>query len=86
MKSKLFIPGLLISIAMLTFSCTNDDYEIPEKKSSQLKIVPNEQLKNLNEKIDAKAQDLVKKNTIPEINLTTVDNGDPDIARPTRKD
>lgn len=40
MKSKLFISGLLISIALLTFSCTNDEYEIPENKSNQLKIVP----------------------------------------------
>lgn len=80
MKSKLFIPGLLISIALLTFSCTNDDYEVPTNNSNQLKTVTKDQLQNLN----AKVGDSINNTTILEVNNLT--EGDPIIPRPPRKD
>ena len=51
MKSKLYIAGL-ISISLLTYSCSNDDgYGVPEVKSNNFKITPQADLKNeLNEK------------------------------------
>lgn len=72
MKSKLFIPGLLISIALLTFSCTNDEYEIPDSKSNQLKIVPSQ----LKQEISGSAID----STI----VVTPDDGEPNNPKPPR--
>jgi hypothetical protein len=50
MKNKLQFSGLL-SLALLTFSCSNDDYEIQvAKKNSNLKDISNSSLKKeLNE-------------------------------------
>jgi hypothetical protein len=84
MKNKLFIPGLLISIALLTFSCTNDDYEISADQNNQSKTVTKESLKNLNEKMNAMIQDSIIKNTIQA--ETPATEGDPIIPRPPRKD
>jgi len=81
MKSRLLIPGILISISFLTFSCTNDDYEIPTNNSSQLKTVAKHQLQDLH----AKAEDSISNTTIPTVNTLT-DDGDPIIPRPPRKD
>ncbi|WP_337966396.1 hypothetical protein [uncultured Flavobacterium sp.] len=83
MKNKLFIPGLLISLALLTFSCTNDDYEISADQNNQIKTLTKDSLKNLNEKMNAKIQDSINKNTIQAENIT---EGDPIIPRPPRKD
>lgn len=77
MKTKLFIPGLLIAIALLTFSCTNDDYETPKTQSSQSK--------NLHEKLDPKTNKMVNGTTNSNTDLLNTE-GDPEITRPTRKD
>lgn len=44
MRNKLQILGLL-SLALLTFSCSNDDYEIQDAKSSNLKVISTDSLK-----------------------------------------
>lgn len=50
MKSKLYIAGL-VSISFLTYSCSNDSYDVPKVKSNNFKITPQANLKNeLNEK------------------------------------
>ncbi|WP_264524518.1 MULTISPECIES: hypothetical protein [unclassified Flavobacterium] len=77
MKTKVLIPGLLISIALLTFSCTADEYETPNMESGQLK--------RINEKLDAKTKKAVNQTSNTEIDLLNTD-GDPEITRPTRKD
>ena len=82
MKSKLFISGLLISISLLTFSCTNDDYEVETNSGNQSKTVTKDQLQKLN--TTAKVGDSNSNDTIPQVyNLT---EGDPIIPRPPRKD
>lgn len=83
MKNRLFIPGLLISIALLTFSCTNDDYEITAGQNSQAKSATKDSLKNLNERMNAKIQDSINKSTIQAEDIT---EGDPIIPKPPRKD
>lgn len=84
MKSRLFISGLLISIALLTFSCTNDDFEASTYRRNQSTTITTEQLKNLNENMNGKVQDSINRSSILEVNNIT--GGDPIIPRPPRKD
>jgi hypothetical protein len=50
MKSKLYIVGLIF-VSLLTYSCSYD-YEVPEIKNDNFKIIPQARLKNeLKEKI-----------------------------------
>ncbi|MCP2028477.1 hypothetical protein L1276_003647 [Flavobacterium sp. HSC-32F16] len=87
MKNKLFISAVLIFVSCLTFSCTNDDYEIPQDKSRELKIAPKYSLNNLNEKTNIQqVQDSVVPNIIQEVNVTSIIDGDPSNPRPPRKD
>lgn len=74
MKSKLFIPGLLISVALLTFSCTTDDYEIPSTQSVNSKTITKDQLKK---EINSTVIDSTIINT-PE------DDGEPNNPKPPR--
>ena len=83
MKNTLFISGLLLSIALLTFSCTNDDYEIPTDNNRELKTITNNSLKNLNERMNAKVQDSINKSNLQAEDTT---EGDPIIPKPPRKD
>ncbi|MDX6183165.1 hypothetical protein SGQ44_13435 [Flavobacterium sp. Fl-77] len=82
MKNKLFIPGLIISIALLTFSCTNDDYQVETNSGNQSKTVTKDQLQKLN--ATTKVRDSISNDTIPQVNNLT--EGDPIIPRPPRKD
>ena len=84
MKNRLFIPGLLIFVALLTFSCTNDDYEIPTDNNSQSKTITKDKLKNMNEKINEQVQDSLNRNTI-QVEVAATE-GDPIIPKPPRKD
>ncbi|MBP4137052.1 hypothetical protein [Flavobacterium geliluteum] len=87
MKSKLFVSGVLIFVLWLTFSCTNDDYEIPQDNYGELKAVPTNQLNNFDEKANMQyLQDTVLPNVIQEENVTTTIYGDPSNPRPPRKD
>jgi hypothetical protein len=72
MKSKLFIPGLLISIALLTVSCTNDEYEIQENKTNQLKIEPNQLRQEVNGTV------------IDSTIVNTPNDGEPNNPKPPR--
>lgn len=84
MKNRLFIPGLLIFVALLTFSCTNDDYENPADNNSQSKTITKNKLENLNKKINVQVQDSFNTNTIQVAADAT--EGDPLIPKPPRKD
>lgn len=87
MKSKLFILGVLIFVSLLTFSCTNDDYEIQDDSYRELKIEPKYSLKNLNEETNMQhVQDTVARNAIQEISVMSAMDGDPSNPRPPRKD
>lgn len=74
MKSNLIIPGLLISISLLTFSCTNDDYEIPESQGSHIKAITKDQLKKEINTI-----------TIDSTIVNTQDDGEPNNPKPPRQ-
>ncbi|WP_394776482.1 hypothetical protein [Flavobacterium sp.] len=76
MKNKFLIPVLLVSVSLLTFSCTTDDYEMPETTNNQLKVVPTNELKTLKE-INAQVKDSVI--------VSPEDDGDPIIVIPPRK-
>ncbi|MEN2403147.1 hypothetical protein GKZ90_0025390 [Flavobacterium sp. MC2016-06] len=84
MKNRLFISGLLVFVSLLTFSCTNDDYELPADNNGQLKTITKDKLKNMNEKINAQVQDSTITNTILTEDPAT--EGDPIIPKPPRKD
>lgn len=82
MKSKFFIPGLLISIALLTVSCTNDDYEVQTNSGTQSKTFTKDQLQQLN--VNATAGDSINHtNTTPQTDNPV--EGDPINPRPPRK-
>lgn len=50
MKSKLYLPGLII-ISIMIVSCSDDDYENHKVQNDNLKAIPIEALKSdLNEK------------------------------------
>ncbi len=67
MKRKLFISGLLVFISLLTFSCTNDDYEMKNVKDKELKITPKYPSDNFNEKTNIQhVQDSILPNIIQE--------------------
>ncbi|MCC9070543.1 hypothetical protein LNQ49_02875 [Flavobacterium sp. F-65] len=86
MKNKLFISGLLLFISLLTTSCTNDDYEIPETNNSSLKVMSKEELKmNLNKKMDSKVKDSINETNVSKSNVTVETEGDPIIVIPPRK-
>jgi hypothetical protein len=86
MKNKLLISGLLLSISLLTTSCTNDDYEIPETKNTSLKVMSKEELKtNLDKKINSRVKDSINETNASEGNVTTGTEGDPIIVIPPRK-
>lgn len=73
MKSKFFISGLLISITLLTASCSTDDIdEQMEANTKTSKII------ELKEKINATANDSI-------IPVSPEDDGDPVIVIPPRK-
>lgn len=76
MKSKLLISGLLISITILTASCTNDDYEIPETKNSKLE---NTKINKLQNEVRSTVIDSTKT-----INETTLDDGEPSNPKPPK--
>ena len=76
MKSKLLISGLLISIALLTASCTNDDYVMPETKSSKFEFVPMDNLKN---EVHSVPIDSTK------IEDTFADDGEPSNPKPPKQ-
>lgn len=87
MKSKLFISGVLIFVLWLTFSCTNDDYEIPQDNYRELKVAPKYPLNNFNENANMQhVQDTIEANVSQEINVTSAVYGDPSNPRPPRKD
>ncbi|KQB41368.1 hypothetical protein [Flavobacterium aquidurense] len=74
MKSKLFIPGLLISIALVTFSCTTDDYDVPATQGVNLKTITKEELKKE-----------VNTTVIDSITISTPnDDGEPNNPKPPR--
>lgn len=75
MKSKKLISGLLISIAILTASCTNDDYEMPEAKNGKSEFVPKDNLKN---EIRNVIIDSIK------IKDTYADDGEPSNPKPPK--
>lgn len=86
MKNKLLISGLLLFTSLLTTSCTNDDYEIPEANNSSLKVMSKEELKmNLNKKTDSKVKDSINETNGSKSNVTAETEGDPIIVIPPRK-
>lgn len=77
MKNKFLIPILLVSVSLLTFSCTTEDYEMPETTTNQLKVIPTDQLKTNLKEINAQVKDSVI--------VSPEDDGDPIIVIPPRK-
>jgi hypothetical protein len=77
MKSKLYIAGL-VSISLLTYSCSNDDgYERQEIQKSSINI---KELPNFNKEVNPKRVD----SSAVKVERTTED-GDPSIPVPPRK-
>ncbi|SHL03780.1 hypothetical protein [Flavobacterium chilense] len=72
MKSILRITGLL-SIVLLSVSCSNDDYEMPEVKNNNLKIIPKDLLKKE-----------VNGSVIDSTTINTYDDGEPNNPKPPR--
>jgi hypothetical protein len=78
MKSKLYIIGL-ISISLLTYSCSNDDsFPIPEVENNNFKLRPQSNLKN-----DLKEQTIDSTAIILNIEINT-DEGDPSNPKPPK--
>ncbi|MBF4487706.1 hypothetical protein [Flavobacterium sp. CSZ] len=77
MNSKKLISGLLVSIAILTASCTNDDYEMPEIKNGKSEFLPKDNLKN-------EIRTVIKDST--QIKETYADDdGEPSNPKPPKK-
>ncbi len=78
MKSKLYIAAL-VSISLLTYSCSNDDeFEIPEVENNNFKITPEIGLKNeFKEKI-------IDSTTVNFSEVNPID-GDPSNPKPPRR-
>lgn len=73
MKNKLQILGLL-SLALLTFSCSNDDYEIQDDKNSNLKVISKDSLQG---DLDEITTDLIEKHEYTD--------GEPNNPKPPRR-
>lgn len=73
MKNKLHILGLL-SLALLTFSCSNDDYEIRDNKNSNLKVISKDSLQTELDRIET---DLIGANEYTD--------GEPNNPKPPRR-
>lgn len=79
---KLYIAGI-ISISLLTFSCSNDDesYEVQGVRTNNSKIVPQSVLKG---ELNAKAIDSTAINTPTGAEGVSSPDGDPVIVIPPR--
>lgn len=77
MKSKLYIAGL-VSISLLTFSCSNDDdFEMSEVKNNNFKMTPQVGLKN-------EQKEKIIDSTTVIFSEANANEGDPSNPKPPR--